>query len=851
MYKLILSVLFWGVINSFAFSQVTWNGGTGDWNVAANWTPAGVPTLADDVTINTAGSVVTIPAAAVGDAASLVLDNGVELIISSTASLNTEGFFSADPTNIGVTINGGSTLTNSGAMNILHAGSHGIRLLGSSTMTSDGTISVSLFQRWNTLSHGIFVDSGSFTNSNITTINNNGDRVNASGMFVGAAGTFTNDPLASLQISDIAPSAIAGVNNTTIHGIQCAGVINNSGEITVDRIQGSSVKLQLGGDFNNLIAASSLAIADTGLLGLSMVDFGSTVTNDGTITIDNNDEVAVGIIGTSGPFINNATGVVDINNVNQSGFQVDNSFGLTNHGLIEITDINTSLSFGIFNSLGSVTNTGTITIDDVEDRGIVNFAFGSGGVFTNSGSVTIDNTNLAALANQGAGTSFNNLAGGSLTINNTAANSLDGISNEMGGGTVNDGNITINDIDGMGILLEPSSSFTNSSAGITDIINITTGHGVFNEGAFINNGAMTIDQVQDAVCFMNTSGTATFTLNGSLEFTNTAIEANDKIWNFNAATINGSGTFTGSVVQNEATISPGNSIGALTINGDLLSNFATALLYFEVDGYGGGGIVAGHDLIVVNGDVDITNATLETITNSFTPNGLDQFEIIDVSGISTGIFGTLILNNYTFDVVYGPEPLADPSGIFDESIYLGGILVLPVELTEFYALYNDHSGNVDLNWSTEAEINLDRFTLSYSEDAEQWFEFADVTPLGSASAGDNYQSEHINPLPNQDNLLYYRLTSTDLDGTEHFSQIVRVKFPIEEKQFAVYPNPAQSNKSLHVQGVEVESAELYDSNGRLQFQWQNENSVTLPDLASGYYVLLINKKITERIIVID
>src|SRR2546423_12154329 len=39
-------------------TDYTWNGGSGDWSVAANWTPNGVPAAGDSVTV--AGGTVTV-----------------------------------------------------------------------------------------------------------------------------------------------------------------------------------------------------------------------------------------------------------------------------------------------------------------------------------------------------------------------------------------------------------------------------------------------------------------------------------------------------------------------------------------------------------------------------------------------------------------------------------------------------------------------------------------------------------------------------------------------------------------------------------------------------------------------
>ena len=59
MIKKILLTLFLVLVQTAVFSQKTYTGASGNWNIASNWNPSGVPTSTDDVTIPS-GKTVTI-----------------------------------------------------------------------------------------------------------------------------------------------------------------------------------------------------------------------------------------------------------------------------------------------------------------------------------------------------------------------------------------------------------------------------------------------------------------------------------------------------------------------------------------------------------------------------------------------------------------------------------------------------------------------------------------------------------------------------------------------------------------------------------------------------------------------
>ena len=76
-------------LTSFCFAQTIWTGGTGDWNVAANWSTGAVPTFADDVEINSGD--VKIPSGYTAEAKSLIIGPSGSLLVAQNGTLNISG----------------------------------------------------------------------------------------------------------------------------------------------------------------------------------------------------------------------------------------------------------------------------------------------------------------------------------------------------------------------------------------------------------------------------------------------------------------------------------------------------------------------------------------------------------------------------------------------------------------------------------------------------------------------------------------------------------------------------------------------------------------------------------------
>ncbi|WP_045366525.1 autotransporter outer membrane beta-barrel domain-containing protein [Methyloceanibacter caenitepidi] len=185
--------------------------------------------------------------------------------------------------------------------------------------------------------------------------------------------------------------------------------------------------------------------------------------------------------------------------------------------------------------------------------------------------------------------------------------------------------------------LHPTAAVTGkvlAGPGIDTLAFAGGGHGTFDLDD-IDTGDRT-KQFQEFEIFQIDSGTWSF--DGTTPYTFT----------LNGGTLKGTGTF-GELISNGGTISLGNSIGSMTINGDLTLSRGS-VFEVEVDANGR------NDTAIVNGAVNLTGATLRVLAKKGSYRTRTNYTIIqnDGSDAVNGKFAKLE-TNYAFltpSVVY-------------------------------------------------------------------------------------------------------------------------------------------------------------------------------------------------------
>ena len=306
-----------------------WNGGvTGDWNVANNWIPIGVPTSTDSVRLSGAVTVM-VP---VGTFSIKYLNtNATELILSNGSTLNiinTKGFSSLNRVN------------NKGIINI------------------QGDTSSTPSVRWSNLVNTgtIIIKDVQFVSST-GTVENRGDISYSSSSSLLKSESWSN----SAKFENFGLWCVKNMNADGI--VNSDTVINyNTGLIRVDSIDAQILDFgfQNSEFLHNMGRVEIKGVTDFGS-GLYNID---SILNEGMILIENTESSSHGNVHNVGG-IENRDSIVIINN---TGFNGN----------------------GIYNEIGAVFNnasTGVITIDSI--NGIQNVAIENDGLFNNHGKVKV------------------------------------------------------------------------------------------------------------------------------------------------------------------------------------------------------------------------------------------------------------------------------------------------------------------------------------------------------------------------------------------------------------------------------------------------------------------------------
>lgn len=282
-------------VSAATAAPVTWDGGTGDWTVAANWSPDGVPAFVDQVDILNVSDDVTI-----------------NTFVHRGANTNNSGTLN----NTGTLNNGGDTFDNDGILDNSGTLNNNIGTLentgtldNSGTLDNIGTVYNSgMLDNSGTLDNGYI---GTISNSRTSTLNNTGTLENTGtvlneGVFnvtsngvVTGAGSYTQFA-GSLVVDGTMNQASVAIHGGTLGG---SGTIH--GEVTVGGpgivgeafVNGGTVGpgnspglMQVFGDMN-FMTGSTLAVElgglafGTGYDRVDVADDAGTGTIEGTVSL--------------------------------------------------------------------------------------------------------------------------------------------------------------------------------------------------------------------------------------------------------------------------------------------------------------------------------------------------------------------------------------------------------------------------------------------------------------------------------------------------------------------------------------------------------------------------------------
>lgn len=357
----------------------------------------------------------------------------------------------------------------------------------------------------------------------------------------------------------------------------------------------------------------------------------------------------------------------------------------------------------------------------------------------------------------------------------------------------------------------------NSSASIVNnnIFNI-----VHNASFSVNGTTATFLNASGAV--INQSASSTSTFSGTVSFTN-------------SGTIKGSGTLTiGTVTANTGTIAPGNVVGALTVNPNLITGKATTLNLEIVTT----GAVAGtnYDQLTLSGTSTLTGNTLiVSDLGSADAVGTVYTILTSSAGTINGTFSNVTLSPNLGNLTYTSSSVTVQK--------LAG--ALPLKWGEIKAIAQNDK--VFVKWSTYDEVNTSHFIVQRSVDGKNFSNLSTIKANGNKTSISNYSFTDNQPQAGAVN--YYRIMQADLDGKISYSTIQTVNMkPEVTNAIIASPNPAHDNIKVSVINNNT-NIYLNDISGKVVRSWNLNAGVTelsIQGLPNGIYQLVSKDAQTLR-----
>jgi len=705
--------LAWGQTNS------TWNGGTGNWNTAGNWTPGTVPNNGGstyNVTIDSGGTdVVTLNISptinllnlggASGGSAYLEDASGSPetLTITGALTVNATGELSLG---YGSTVSAGS-VANTGNIDL----QGGSSLSVSGNLTNSGTV---LTDYYCCSTNSSLTVTGSFTNNaganfyvglnNASTdVDSVGTLVNSGYLYVGTGATLKLTNQAN-GITDVAAGSLisdsgtisAGANNAFYKLASIEGELQlENGKSTADTATTLTIA---GGGFLDLQNGSSFSVANVTNSGTVATDYyccgtGSSLTVSGTFTnnadanfyvgtnnVPANDTDSVGTLVNNGNvYVGNGSTLNLTNQVNGitdvvAGSLISNSGTISagaNNAFYKLASIEGELQLA--NGKSTADTATTLTISSTGFLDLQNSASFSVANITNSGTVATDYYCCGTGSSLTVSGTFTNNAGANFYVgtNNVPANDTDSV-----GMLVNNGNVYV----GIGSTL----NLSNQVNGITDIGagSLISNSGTISAGA--NNGFYKLASIEGELQLANGKSTADTVT--TLTISSSGVLDIQSGTSFSVANI----TNSGNVFTDYYCCGSGSS---LTVSGTFTNN-ANANFYVGTNN------VPANDTdsvgtLVNNGNVYVGTGSTLNLTNQ--PNGITDIgagSLISNAGtISAGA------NNgfYELASIEGELQLANGKSTADTvtTLTVSGTGVLDIQSGSSLSVANiTNSGNV-------------------------------------------------------------------------------------------------------------------------------------------------------------
>ncbi len=511
------------------------------------------------------------------DAGTLVLSNSgneAGLTAGTTITAGTLSIANDDHLGSGQVTLNGGTLAITGATTIDNA----IALASAAAISTSANATLS----------GVLSGSGSLTKTGASTLTLSGSNTHSGAVNLSAGGLTLSGGSALGNSSAVTQ---LGGTTLTVSTAETIGSLAGTGSVVLN------AGLSTGGD--NTSTSYAGVISGSG--------FGITKQGSGTLTLTGN---------------NSYTGAT---NVSAGGLTLNRVGGALNDNTSVVVASGATLTVAADETIDALSGAGTVALGtSALTVGINGTSSTFSGAITGSGTLTLDGGGTFTLSGINSGQSWGMqvLSGGTVSIAGDA---------NLGSGTLqlNDGTLSVTSTGTIDNAITLGASAGSVSVGSGLAVSLSSAIG--GTGALTKTGSGTLTLSGGN----NYSGTTTVSA-GTLSVNGSTASATTVA---SGATLAGSGILGGNVtVQSGGTLSPGNSAGTLTVNGNLQMN-AGSTLAVEINGTTAG---TQYDQVVVNGTVNVSGATL-AVTHGYVPGNGDTYTIIsnDLADAVTGTFSGL------------------------------------------------------------------------------------------------------------------------------------------------------------------------------------------------------------------
>lgn len=168
---------------------------------------------------------------------------------------------------------------------------------------------------------------------------------------------------------------------------------------------------------------------------------------------------------------------------------------------------------------------------------------------------------------------------------------------------------------------------------------------------------------------------------------------------------------------------------------------------------------------------------------------------------------------------------------------------VPVTLADFNATLLNCTPV--LNWTTEIEINSDKFVIERSADnGSNWTMSGSIPARGFTTTKSTYRFTDQNTGTTTGRILY-RLKMIDRDGSFRYSPVLPVSLNCNTPKLNVFPNPVKENRVyISLTGTQGQTeAVLLNAAGQVvakRILSNGTNPLDLSGVANGMYILQVN-----------